>query len=46
MWLSTFISNNLDAILAHWVAFAREQAPKAANLDVVALLDHGRLILE
>lgn len=46
MRLSTFIGNNLDAILAHWVAFAREQAPHAANLDVVALLDHGRLILE
>lgn len=46
MRLSTFISKNLDAILAHWVTFAREQAPKAANLDGVALLDHGRLILE
>jgi signal transduction histidine kinase len=44
--LSTFISHNLDAILADWVAFAREQAPKAANLDVAALQDHGRLILE
>jgi signal transduction histidine kinase len=46
MRLSKFISNNLDAILVDWVAFAREQAPEAANLDEVALLDHGRLILE
>ncbi|WP_418317138.1 ATP-binding protein [Piscinibacter sakaiensis] len=46
MRLSTFISENLDAILADWVAFAREQLPAAANLDEVALLDHGRLILE
>lgn len=46
MRLSRFISHNIDAILVNWVAFAREQAPAAANLDEVALLDHGRLILE
>jgi signal transduction histidine kinase len=46
MRLSKFISDNLDAILVEWVAFAREQLPAAANLDEVALLDHGRLILE
>jgi signal transduction histidine kinase len=46
MRLSRFISDNIDAILVNWVAFAREQAPAAANLDEVALLDHGRLILE
>lgn len=46
MRLSRFISENLDAILLDWVAFAREQLPAAANLDEVALLDHGRLILE
>jgi signal transduction histidine kinase len=46
MRLSKFISDHLDAILVDWVAFAREQAPAAANLDEVALLDHGRLILE
>lgn len=46
MRLSKFISDNLDAILVDWVAFAREQMPAAANLDEVALLDHGRLILE
>ena len=46
MRLSSFITNNLDAILVDWVAFAREQLPAAANMDEVALLDHGRLILE
>jgi signal transduction histidine kinase len=46
MRLSKFISENLDTILVEWVAFAREQLPAAANLDEVALLDHGRLILE
>jgi signal transduction histidine kinase len=46
MRLSTFISQNLDAILVDWLAFAREQLPAAANLDEAALLDHGRLILQ
>jgi signal transduction histidine kinase len=46
MRLSKFITDNLDAILVNWVEFASELAPAAANLDEVALLDHGRLILE
>ena len=46
MRLSSFISDNLDAILVDWVAFARDQLPAAANLDEAALLDHGRLILQ
>lgn len=46
MRLFTFITGNLDAILADWVAFARGQLPAAANMDEAALLDHGRLILE
>lgn len=46
MRLSSFITNNLDAILVDWVAFAREQLPAAANMNETALLDHGRLILE
>ncbi len=46
MRLARFISDNLDAILVDWVAFAREQLPAAANMDEAALLDHGRLILE
>jgi signal transduction histidine kinase len=45
MPLSTFITQNLDAILVDWVAFARELQPPGADLDEVALLDHGRLIL-
>ena len=46
MRLASFITDNLDAILVDWVAFAREQLPAAANMDEAALLDHGRLILE
>ncbi|WOB10149.1 sensor histidine kinase [Piscinibacter gummiphilus] len=46
MRLSKFITENLDVILVDWVAFARVQLPAAANLDEVALLDHGRLILQ
>ncbi|MCR5884637.1 sensor histidine kinase [Rhizobacter sp. J219] len=46
MRLSKFISDNLDAILVDWVAFARSQLPAAANMSEVALLDHGRLILQ
>jgi signal transduction histidine kinase len=46
MRLRSFISENLDAILVDWVAFARDQLPAAANMNEVALLDHGKLILE
>src|SRR4051812_18185015 len=46
MRLSSFINANLDAILLDWVAFARNQMPAAADMDEVALLDHGRLILQ
>jgi hypothetical protein len=46
MRLARFISDNLDAILVDWVAFARDQMPAAANLDEAALLDHGKLILQ
>ena len=46
MRLARFVSDNLDAILVDWVAFARDQLPAAANLDQAALLDHGRLILQ
>ncbi|KQW42936.1 MULTISPECIES: hypothetical protein [unclassified Roseateles] len=46
MRLHSFISDNLDAILIDWVAFAGEQSHAAVNLDRVALLDRGRLILE
>lgn len=46
MRLSSFITSDLDAILTDWVAFARGQLPAAATMDEVALLDHGKLILE
>src|SRR5436305_9337627 len=46
MRLAPFVSENLDAILVDWVAFARGQMPAAANMDEAALLDHGRLILQ
>lgn len=45
MPLHTFITQNLDAILLDWVAFARELQPAGGHLDEAALLDHGRLIL-
>jgi signal transduction histidine kinase len=46
MRLSSFITSNLDPILADWVAFARHQEPAAFRMDERALLDHGRLILQ
>jgi signal transduction histidine kinase len=46
MRLSTFIDQNLDDILRDWVSFAAQQLPAAASMDVTALLDHGRLILQ
>ncbi|RZI85573.1 MAG: sensor histidine kinase [Rubrivivax sp.] len=46
MRLSNFITDNLDAILADWVAFARNQVGVANGLDEEALLDHGKLILQ
>jgi RsbT co-antagonist protein rsbRD N-terminal domain len=46
MRLRSFISENLDEILVDWVAFARDQLPAAANMNQVALLDHGKLILQ
>ncbi len=45
MPLHHFITQNLDAILVDWVAFARQLQPAGVHLDEVALLDHGRLIL-
>jgi signal transduction histidine kinase len=46
MRLSSFITDNLDAILAESVAFARVQLPAAASMDETALLDHGKRIIE
>lgn len=46
MRLSSFITSNLELILADWVAFARQQEPAASGMDEGALLDHGKLILQ
>lgn len=46
MRFSSFITSNLDLILADWVAFARQQQPAASHMNERALLDHGKLILQ
>lgn len=46
MRLSQFITSNLELILQDWTAFARKQLPAAAHMDDIALLDHGKLILQ
>ncbi|HET9577704.1 MAG TPA: sensor histidine kinase [Usitatibacter sp.] len=46
MNLSSFITTNLDAILAEWERFARTLLPSAATMDSLALRDHARQILE
>ena len=37
MRLSSFITGNLDAILADWVCFAASQLPAAADMDEAAI---------
>jgi RsbT co-antagonist protein rsbRD N-terminal domain len=44
MRFSTFIQNNLDAIVAEWETFARTLVP-AQHMTVLALRDHCREIL-
>ena len=44
MKLSTFIKNNLDAIVADWEAFARK-LPAGRTMSALALRDHSREIL-
>ncbi|MGJ7557467.1 ATP-binding protein [Variovorax sp. RB3P1] len=46
MPLASFISSHLDLILVDWVTFAKKQLPAAGRMDQVALLDHGKKILE
>lgn len=46
MRLSTFITANLETILLEWAAFAGKQLPAATNMDEIALLDHGRTMLQ
>lgn len=46
MSLSTFITANLESILAEWEKYARTLLPSAATMDSLALRDHARQILE
>ena len=46
MRLPEFIRSHLDSILLDWVEFARQQTPAASSLDTLALLNHGKLILQ
>lgn len=45
MGLSDFITANTDRIMSEFEAFALQQLPAAADMDVVALRDHARQIL-
>ncbi len=45
MRFSTFIRNNLAAIIADWDAFARTLLPAARTMSSAALRDHSREIL-
>lgn len=43
--LAQFITQNMDAILAEWEAFARTRIPAAATMTVLGLRDHAEMIL-
>lgn len=45
MKLHLFLSQNMEEILAEWVAFARTQEPAADTMSLVALRDHAKAIL-
>ncbi|MDQ6629701.1 MAG: sensor histidine kinase [Pseudomonadota bacterium] len=45
MRFSSFIIDNLDAIVEEWEAFARTLLPSAKSMSVLALRDHSREIL-
>ena len=45
MRFSTFIRNNLDAIIDNWYAFARTLLPSARTMSALDLRDHSREIL-
>jgi signal transduction histidine kinase len=45
MGLSAFITAHSDQIMAEFEAFALQQLPAAADMDVAALRDHARQIL-
>lgn len=46
MGLSAFITAHSDKILSEFEAFALQQLPAAADMDVAALRDHARQILD
>ena len=46
MGLSDFITLEADKIMSEFESFARQQLPAAADMDVVALRDHARQVLE
>jgi len=45
MGLSDFITIESETIMAEFEAFARQQLPAAADMDVAALRDHARQVL-
>ena len=46
MRLADFISQNIEAIMADWVAFARRSGTGGEELSVVQLRDHAALMLK
>jgi len=46
MGLSDFITLEADKIMSEFESFARQQLPAAADMDVKALRDHARQVLE
>src|ERR1700683_4325115 len=45
MRLAEFIKRDMEAILSEWEAFAAAQLPAAADMDSLALRDHGEQLL-
>ena len=45
MTLSSFIRDNMDAIVAEWQTFATTMEPAASTMSALALADHARPIL-
>ena len=46
MRLADFIATNIEPILDDWVSFARSSGPAGEAMDVLALRDHAKDILE
>lgn len=46
MGLSDFITLEVDKIMSEFESFARQQLPAAADMNVAALRDHARQVLE